>query len=502
MRCATNGKYPKFAVWENVTGAYSSNDGDDFKCVLEELCKVKEPDVSIPKPAKWAKAGKILGNDYSIAWRTVDAQYWNIPQRRVRIYLVADFDGGCASQILFESEGLSGYSAESFRAWQAASRSAENCSGTAGTSLVFSNHGQDTRFKGPVDVAETISASYGTGGNNQPFVVKSAGFCTEHSAKARGIGYEEEISPTLRTGVVPATLKIRCGGGNGGRGALIQEDKSATLSCNNDQTLFIPKAYGICSKHSNSMMSDNPNSGFYEAETARTIDTSNQSPCKNQGGMVVIEGNGSRPSHHGDGYKESETMYTLNCTENHAVSYGIGRPAMNQSFKAKFSFQIEEEKSPTIVASGAGGVSHPKYSTSKSSHHTIAEKEKANTLVASDYKDPPLVNDSTSEIEYIVRRLTPQECALLQGMPTWWCDGLETENPTEKEINWWANVFETYNKAIGKETKPKSRNQIIKWLKNPYSDSAAYKMWGNGIFMGHGWFVLAGIAHYAGIDSE
>jgi DNA (cytosine-5)-methyltransferase 1 len=113
---------------------------------------------------------------------------------------------------------LSGYSAESFRAWQAASRSAENCSGTAGTSLVFSNHGQDTRFKGPVDVAETISASYGTGGNNQPFIVESAGFCTEHSAKARGIGYEEEISPTLRTGVVPATLKIRCGGGNGGKG--------------------------------------------------------------------------------------------------------------------------------------------------------------------------------------------------------------------------------------------------------------------------------------------
>ena len=87
-------------------------------------------------------------------------------------------------------------------------------------------------------------------------------------------------------------------------------------------------------------MSDNPNSGFYEADTARTIDTSNQSPCKNQGGMVVIEGNGSRPSHHGDGYKESQTMYTLNCTENHAVSYGIGRPAMNQGYNARFSFQI------------------------------------------------------------------------------------------------------------------------------------------------------------------
>ena len=425
-------------------------------------------------------------------------------------------------------------------------------------------------------MAQTVSATYGTGGNNQPFVVESAGFCTEHSAKAHGIGYEKETAPTLRAGVVPAaisienhpvnsrikiiengvtqtltarmgiggghvpllmeesplTLKIRCGGGNGGKGALIQEDKSATLSCNNDQTLFVPRAFGICSRHSNSMMSDNPNSGFYEADTSRTIDTSNQSPCKNQGGMVVLEGNGSRPSHHGDGYKESETMYTLNCTENHAVSYGIGRPAMNQSYKAKFSFQIEEETAPTLVASGAGGVAQPAsfypqmkaesqcfrqdgisntlvngtnpghqnavvYSTSKNSHHTIAEKEVANTLVATDYKDPPLVNDSTPEIEYIVRRLTPQECALLQGMPTWWCDDLGTENPSEEQIDRWQTIFETFNQAIGKESKPKSRKQIEKWLKNPYSDSAAYKMWGNGIAACNAWFVLAGISYYA-----
>ena len=471
MRGATNGKYPRFAVWENVTGAFSSNGGEDFRCVLEEFCKIKDADLSVPKPEKWTKAGEIMGEKFSVAYRTFDAQYWGVPQRRMRIYLVADFDGGCASKILFESEGMSGYSAESFRAWQETSRSFGNCSEETGSGLMFENHSQDTRYTGPLEVAQTVSATYGTGGNNQPFVVESA--------------------------VVPATLKIRCGGGSGGKGALIQENKSATLSCNNDQTLFVPKAYGICGKYSNSMLSDNPNSGFYEAETSRTIDTSNQSPCKNQGGIVVLEGNGSRPSHHGDGYKESETMYTLNCTENHAVSYGIGRPAMNQGYNAKFSFQIEEEKSPTIVASGAGGIAHPKYSTSKNSHHTVAEKEKANTLVASDYKDPPVVNDSTPEIEYIVRRLTPQECALLQGMPTWWCDDIGIENPTEEQINWWQNVFETYNKAVGKTCKPKSRKQIEKWLKNPYSDSAAYKMWGNGIASSNALFVLAGIAYYA-----
>ena len=471
MRGATNGKYPRFAVWENVTGAFSSNGGEDFRCVLEEFCKIKNADLSVPKPEKWTKAGEIMGEKFSVAYRTFDAQYWGVPQRRMRVYLVADFDGGCASKILFESEGVSGYSAESFRAWQETAQSFGNCSEETGSGLIFENHSQDTRYTGPLEVAQTVSATYGTGGNNQPFVVESA--------------------------VVPATLKIRCGHGNGGRGALIQKNKSATLSCNNDQTLFVPKVYGICGKYSNSMLSDNPNSGFYEAETSRTIDTSNQSPCKNRGGMVVLEGNGSRPSHHGDGYKESETMYTLNCTENHAVSYGIGRPAMNQGYNARFSFQIEEEKSPTLVASGAGGIAHPKYSTSKNSHHTVAEKEKANTLVASDYKDPPVVNDSTPEIEYIVRRLTPQECALLQGMPTWWCDDIGIENPTEEQIIWWQNVFETYNKAVGKTCKPKSHKQIEKWLKNPYSDSAAYKMWGNGCASSNALFVLSGIAYYA-----
>ena len=471
MRGATNGKYPRFAVWENVTGAFSSNGGEDFRCVLEEFCKIKDADLSVPKPEKWTKAGEIMGENFSVAYRTFDAQYWGVPQRRMRVYLVADFEGGCASKILFESEGVSGYSAESFRAWQETAQSFGNCSEETGSGLMFENHSQDTRYTGPLNVAQTVSATYGTGGNNQPFVVESS--------------------------VVPATLKIRCGHGNSGRGALIQKNKSATLSCNNDQTLFVPKAYGICGKYSNSMLSNNPNSGFYEADTSRTIDTSNQSPCKNQGGMVVVEGNGSRPSHHGDGYKESETMYTLNCVETHAISYGIGRPAMNQGYNARFSFQVEEEKSPTIVASGAGGIAHPKYSTSKNSHHTVAEKEKANTLVASDYKDPPVVNDSTPEIEYIVRRLTPQECALLQGMPTWWCDDIGIENPTEEQINWWQNVFETYNKAVGKTCKPKSRKQIEKWLKNPYSDSAAYKMWGNGIASSNALFVLAGIAYYA-----
>ncbi len=499
MRCKTNGQKPRFIVWENVPGAFSSNKGEDFRAVLEEVCKIKDESVSVPKPSKWNSAGKIMGDDYSVAWRQFDAQFWGVPQRRKRIYLVADFAGWCAGKILFESEGLSGYSPKSIQSWQGSATASSESTGDAGIGLMFENHGQDSRCTGPLDVSQTVLSTYGTGGNNQPFVVET-----------------------------PKTLKIRSGCEGGGKGPLIQENKSATLGTNNDQTLFQPVAYGICSKDSNSMKSANPNSGFYEADTSRTIDGNGGNPSCNQGGIAVIEGNGTRPSHKGDGYKESDIMYTLNATEQHAVAfadvhatlsandgpkgpssqmmgnphenfvgepaYGIGRPAMNQGYNAKFSFQIEEEVEPTIVAAGASGVAHPVYCTSKASYHTIAEENIAGTLVASDYKDPPTV---TAEPRYIVRRLTPTECARLQGFPDWWCDDLAIENPTDEDISLWQAIFQNHADAMGKKTKPKSENQIRKWLQNPHSDSAEYKMWGNGVALPNVVFVLSGIVYYA-----
>ena len=135
------------------------------------------------------------------------------------------------------------------------------------------------------------------------------------------------------------------------------------------------------------------------------------------------------------------------------------------------------------------------YSTSKNSHHTEAVENLANTLVASDYKDPPVVNDMEGK-KYIVRRLTPKECGRLQGFPDGWCDGLETENPSSEELKFWSEVFETYRRVVTKATKPKSEKQIRKWLKNPHTDSAEYKMWGNGVALPNVCFVLAGIAHF------
>jgi DNA (cytosine-5)-methyltransferase 1 len=104
MRVATNEVYPTVAVWENVPGAFSSNKGEDFQTVLEEICKVKDSNAVVPRPekGKWADAGYIVADGFSIAWRILDAQFWGVPQRRRRIYLVADFAGQRAAEILFE----------------------------------------------------------------------------------------------------------------------------------------------------------------------------------------------------------------------------------------------------------------------------------------------------------------------------------------------------------------------------------------------------------------
>ena len=497
MRCKTNGKYPRFVVWENVPGAFSSNKGEDFKAVLEEICKIKDEHISVPQSGKWTNAGEIVGEQFSLAWRVLDAQYWGVPQRRKRIYLVADFAGQCAGKILFESEGVSGYPPKGICPWQGTAGDFEGCTGAAGTvclndqggnrmdvtegmtctlraesnhpPLVFENHSQDTRYTGPLEQAPTVSSTYGTGGNNQPFVLET-----------------------------PKTLKIRSGCEGGGKGALIQDDLSATLGCNNDQTLFVPKAYGICSKDSNSMKSDNPHSGFYEADTSRCIDANGGNPACNQGGIVVVEGNGSRPSHKGDGYRESDVMYTLNTIEQHAVVYAIDRESYNcgQNYARKMGI-TEDGINSTLNAQGPSAVAAPVYSSSKASFFTSAEEELANTLVATDYKDPPIVNDVSEMPEYIVRRLTPTECARLQGFPDWWCSDLGTAEPTEEEIKWWSEVFETHRHIMGNSSKPKTEKQIIKWLKDPHSDSAEYKMWGNGVALPNVVFVLSGIVYYS-----
>ncbi|MFQ9968237.1 MAG: DNA (cytosine-5-)-methyltransferase [Peptoniphilus sp.] len=357
MRCKSNGKYPRYLLWENVPGAFSSNKGEDFRCVLEEITRIKDSTVKLSRPSRWQSAGEILGDNFSLAWRVLDSKYFGVPQRRRRIFLVADFDGGSSREILFEQKSLSGDTSEGCEKGKRNTRTIKEgfnktiClndqggermdfyneqSGTLRASggiapFVFENHSQDSRYKGPLKETQTLASNLGQGGNNQPFVVYDIRQTSENTKNERH--------------------------------------------------------------------------NIYECDVSRTIDTSGNTPTRNQGGVAIVE-----------------DIYTM----------------------------------------------------SKNSHFTKADKNISSSLVATDYKDPPLVNQK------LVRRLTPKECGRLQGFPDYWCDDLGIENSTDEDVSFWREVFDKDAEIKGLKKK-KTDKQILKWLKNPHTDSAEYKMWGNGI---------------------
>lgn len=417
MRYATFGAYPKYAVWENVPGAFSSNKGEDFHAVLQSLCRVIDPDAVIPRPTdarggiKWPRAGAILADHYSLAWRTMDAQHWGVPQRRLRISLVLDLTGGRAGEILFEPESLRGHFAPGITPGQATAGTVENGAGTA-----------DRAF----------------------------------------------------------TLKIRSGCEGGGKGALVQTEKSATLSTLQDQTLFVaepPKAYSFDSLASNSMKSSNPHSGCREVEIAKTLDTSPPDPAKNQGGIAILDvlpfdttqitspQNGNNP-HFGDP-----------CHPLAATAHPPAAVCLNY---------INPVAEPLIYdARGNGdGITSPTMTGDHNSRVTdytaitLQGDTVAGALLARDYKGPgradslgrviaqpvgadlyngTLTGDKAvtlttatgygggtgpSVIEKIIRwivsRLTPTECERLQGYPDGWTDlgeWVDSKGKTHKDAD-------------------------------------------------------------------
>lgn len=447
MRYATFGAYPKYAVWENVPGAFSSNKGENFHAVLQSLCRVIDPDATIPRPTdarggiKWPRAGAILADHYSLAWRTMDAQHWGVPQRRLRISLVLDLTGGRAGEILFEPESLRGHFAPGITPGQAA-----------------------------------------------PVVV---GGCTEDANRA-------------------FTLKIRSGCEGGGKGALVQTEKSATLSTLQDQTLFVAepsKAYSFDSLASNSMKSSNPHSGCREVEIAKTLDTSPPDPAKNQGGIAIVEptfciqGNtidrADTAGANGAGVKE-DVCYTLNTIDRPAVAFALDCRNMTANEELSATLQakgnggqslnyINPVAEPLIYdARGNGdGITSPTMTGDHNSRVTdytaitLQGDTVAGALLARDYKGPGRAdslgrviaqsvgadlyngtltgdravtlttatgqggaNTGPSVIEkiirWIVRRLTPTECERLQGYPDGWTDlgeWIDSKGKTHKDAD-------------------------------------------------------------------
>ena len=547
------------------------------------------------------------------------------------------FNDYCGQEILFESKGLSGDSESSSFPWQRTSSSLEtstraasgefcvNPQGSSGLTitedqtgtLVAQDHGNHPavlEIKFPVlndqggdvmGVTDDVTCTLRAQSKHPPCVIdeplKSAGFCTEHSAKARSIGYEEEKSPTLRAGVVPATIlydnhaqdcryneldkapTVTARYGSGGNNQPIVAQTDAIHDDENTQKEI--KAFGICSQASHSMMSDNPHSGFYEATTSRTLDKNGgNSVCSNQGGIAVVE---AYTLGH-DQAQKVDVAGALNCSVSHLSSNQGGTAVVNkaddtvETYDVRFTSEgtvnsrahcyktdisrcldtsesnpdsnhggicvvafsanqrdevrdlkdisgalqaqpgmkqqtfvlqgsmigradkngpsgngINEDISFTLDSCDRHAVAVPIESKDTTYATTVgsfmhAEKERANTLMARDYKDPQIVNDKRgNNPAYIVRRLTPTECARLQGFPDWWCENLETPNPSDEEITFWKTVWDEWNGMNNK--KPKTEKQIRKWLANPYSESAEYALWGNGISLPCGFFVLEGI---------
>ena len=352
MRSSTNGLYPTFAVWENVPGAFSSNGGEDFRAVLEELARIEQPDVSIPRPSgrggRWSKAGAIAGNGWSLAWRQLDAQYWGVPQRRKRIALVVDFASQRAGEILFERTSLSRHPDSRIPAWKEIAGLTANC--PAGNDGVV-GAGRGRKGDGNADCRRTETDKTGEAGRSER---------------------EERTDKRESREAAAYSLKIRSGCAGGGKGALVQTEKVGTLSTLQDQTIFqlvqageiIPintqiatrhismgektglgvgkngdpsftlqarHEHGVCyciarnivdradtavanglgakeevgytlntiDRHavaysinplsSNSMKSANPYSGFNETGVSKTLDCSDANPTKNQGGLAIVQ---------------------------------------------------------------------------------------------------------------------------------------------------------------------------------------------------------------------
>ena len=299
MRMYTGGRQPRFFIWENVPGAFSSNKGLDFKAVLEEIGQTEVP---MPDNNRWANAGMVQCDECDIAWRVLDAQFFGVPQRRKRIFLIADFGkpGVRCAEVLFERESLPRNTEPGLQARQKTAGSAEESAGNAvclrmrggcdgggkgallsenksltlaantNDQVLFEHHPNDCRVSGPVDPAPTVSARYGTGGNNTPLVLNDQGgsymqishgitgtlraemgghqplIMTENIPKAYSLqtGTELEVAKSLDTscrgcyGKQNANVVAYCIAGNtidrqiqnGGNGKGVQEEKSYTLN--------------------------------------------------------------------------------------------------------------------------------------------------------------------------------------------------------------------------------------------------------------------------------
>lgn len=510
---------PRYLVWENVPGAFSSTEGEDFRAVIEEIIRIKYSSCDVPQPesGRWQSAGAaILGDEFSLAWRVLDAQFWGVAQRRRRIFLVADFGGCTAPQILFEQNRLFGNPAQSrgsgqgtattieggsddssgacLTPWDVQSRRIFEETGTwpalysgqgGGHGYIQTEEKKTVGFDGyngdlTGEVSSTLGVNCGmsTGRNGiitqasvafhvnqrdevidldgvsgallatrnmqmQTFVAQKPLLClNDHGGERMDI--TEEVTPTLRAGM-------------GGHPPLIAQPSSTGMSGNNRPVLFEnhpkdgryngplgvaptlaarmgtggnnvplvgnPVAFSLDSKESNSMKSSNPNSGCRETEIARTIDTTNPDPSKNQGGIAILQesyciaGNiiDRQVQNGGNGLGcQLDISYTLTGADRHAV----------------FSRQRSDEFSENEVVATQSARQHKDATDLVCQPEIFGQSQFGNysegctTLRAQGGDNgggsENLIAIADGKNRKLIRRLTPLECERLQGFPDGW----------------------------------------------------------------------------------
>ena len=401
---------PRYMVWENVPGAFSSNKGRDFAAVLEEAIRTAEPEApDIPVPEKgWPTYGGYRDMDgrWSVAWRVLDAQHWGVPQRRRRIALVADFGGTSAHEILFNRKGVFGHPETSRAAGEGPAGEAE--SGTA--CAVRIRGGCDGGGKGALVQTEK-SGTLGTGNDQTVFCLQGNGIDRADTAGCNGKGWREDVSYTLNTIDRPAVCAgFKLGNSEQARSIGYQEERSPTCNaeCGGNKPAVV---YSFDSLASNSMKSPNPKSGCREVEIAKTLDTTSPDPSKNQGGIAILD-----MSHANDVIRECrEVVPTLQSR------MGTGGNQVPLTYQMHGFGDYREGD----VASSC------KQRDFKDGTDLVCAVDCRNfreggevngTLQAKESGWQSLNLNNTVWQNTVVRRLTPMECERLQGFPDKWID--------------------------------------------------------------------------------
>ena len=398
---------PRFMLWENVPGALTSNSGEDFRRVLEETVRIKEESVSIPRPAnsKWSNAGCIMGDGFSVAWRIHDAQYWGVPQRRRRIALVADFDGQCAGEILFEPKGLRGDSTESGMPWEGTAGEAENCADTAvdGVKCLTPWDCQSKRVFDPDGAMSTYQAM-GDGGANNVAVCYSFDALASNSMKSANSHSgcrEVEVSKTLDTtdpnpsknqggiAIVQPTLRLN---NQGGSVMSVSEDVAGTLRAQEHEHQPAICIQGNCIDRADTTGCNGK--GWRDNDISFTLNTVDRPAVYDARG----NGDGNTvPTLTGD-HQNRVTDYTAVVCIGNGQADGLGEHDKVGALNCMHDQQI---------------VLHETYQ-----HHGYRTNDVSGTVTSGNSSvrgDTDLVVEQN--LKFIIRRLTPLECERLQGFP-------------------------------------------------------------------------------------